>query len=355
MNLTPDLPMAQRFLDALGSPPWTFQTFDDRGEERTLARIYHGTLRDHARHLTDLNREGAGVFVMVNEGDCKGRSASNVTRVRALFVDQDNSESGPGFLPTGFKAYSQISVESSPDRYHQYWRVSGCQLDWFSDMQRALAKLFASDPMVHDLPRVMRLPGFWHLKDEPFQSRLIYCKPGTYNASELREVLPFIKSEPKPRISSDVIIGNGERNVRLTAIAGAFRHAGCTVDEIIMGLRYINDRRVSPPLRNSELRSIARSIGRYPIAPIEELEVCAMSDMIPLGGLWKNKSQNGTVYLSGYLGEAKILVFQVKEKKNDNSPDYKMMLAPKKRDSESQRSDSRQRDEPPPADDEIPF
>jgi hypothetical protein len=167
------------------------------------------------------------------------------------------------------------------------------------------------------------------------------------------------KQQPKPRPQSDAIIETGERNVRLTAIAGMFRKAGCTPDEIVMGLAYINRRRVVPPLRDSELRAIARSIGRYAIAPIEELESETMSDMIPLGGLWKNKSQNGTEYLSGYLGEARVLIFKVRDKRNDNSPDYKMMLAPKKRDQEQQNSppDPKPAEDyqPPAREEEIPF
>ena len=38
---------------------------------------------------------GHGIFVMVNEGDLKGRSAINVIRVRALFVDLDGASVEP--------------------------------------------------------------------------------------------------------------------------------------------------------------------------------------------------------------------------------------------------------------------
>ena len=51
-----------------------------------------------------------------------------------------------------------------------------------------------------------------------------------------------------------------------------------------------------------------------------------MADMIKLTGLWKNKSENGTVYLSGNIGSAKIMIFAVKEK-TENGPDYIMNIA----------------------------
>lgn len=49
--------------------------------------------------------------------------------------------------------------------------------------------------------------------------------------------------------------------------------------------------------------------------------------MIKLTGLWKNKSKNGMEYLSGRLGNAKVMIFPVKNKKSDKSPDYELVLA----------------------------
>jgi hypothetical protein len=46
-----------------------------------------------------LNREGAGVFVTVNETDLKGRTAKNITSVRAVFVDLDGAPLEPVRIP----------------------------------------------------------------------------------------------------------------------------------------------------------------------------------------------------------------------------------------------------------------
>ncbi len=78
--------------------PFTFQTFADDAtrKDARLARILHGNHDQHAEALAALNGSGAGVFVMVNAGDGRGRKAANVQRVRALFLDID--EGGPGVL-----------------------------------------------------------------------------------------------------------------------------------------------------------------------------------------------------------------------------------------------------------------
>jgi len=47
----------------------TFQTFDDAPAKRKqLSRIMHGKLDKFSDHMEELNRKGAGIFVMVNAG-----------------------------------------------------------------------------------------------------------------------------------------------------------------------------------------------------------------------------------------------------------------------------------------------
>ena len=74
-----------------------------------------------------------------------------------------------GLLPT-------MVVSSSPGRWHAYWLISDCPLETFGPTQQRLASMFNGDPSVIDLPRVMRLPGFYHLKGEPFMSKIEYIK-----------------------------------------------------------------------------------------------------------------------------------------------------------------------------------
>jgi hypothetical protein len=171
--LTPDLVVTNLFLDTLHSEGvFTFMAIPE-GEQKGKGHptVLNGTLNDHAAHLTQLNNMGQGIFVMANEGDLKGRSASNVVRVRTLFVDLDGAPVEP-LLAT--EAPPHILVESSPSKWHGYWRVDDCPLHKFKERQHALADRFNGDRSVCDLPRVMRLPGFWHHKTAvPFQTRLV--------------------------------------------------------------------------------------------------------------------------------------------------------------------------------------
>ncbi|WP_028601752.1 DNA-primase RepB domain-containing protein [Ottowia thiooxydans] len=153
---------------------YTFQTFYDSGEKRGGSVVLHGTFAEHQSTLMHLNQQGQGVFVMVNKGDgivhdnaktC--RTAANVVGVRALFADLDGAP-----LPPVLPYRPHVVVESSPGRWHAYWLTHGLPLVHFKPLQQQLAKKFDADTKVCDLPRVMRLPGFWHQKGAPFQTRI---------------------------------------------------------------------------------------------------------------------------------------------------------------------------------------
>lgn len=148
-----------------------FQTFDDsQNKHANLARTKHGNLASLLGWLQGFNEAGAGVFWTVNETDGTGRREANIVRVRACFLDLDGSPLAP-VLSAGLRPHAV--VESSPGKWHVYWRLSDCSLDTFKPLQQALSSRFGGDPKVCDLPRVLRLPGFLHQKAKPFLSRLI--------------------------------------------------------------------------------------------------------------------------------------------------------------------------------------
>jgi hypothetical protein len=168
----------ERFLAALdpAAERWTFQTFDDNRErkDKKLVRVLHGTLAEHWERLSQLNEAGAGIFVTVNETDGKGRKKENIKKVRAVFSDLDGAPLEP-VLADGRPPH--IVIESSQGRWHTYWRVADFPLDQFTGAQKALIELFGGDQSVHDLPRVMRLPGFMHNKSKPpFLVRIVSTK-----------------------------------------------------------------------------------------------------------------------------------------------------------------------------------
>ena len=150
------------------------------GSGNTDVREFRGSLKHHWPMLSKLNEDGYNIFMLVNTVPGKKRTADQVTKVNALFVDYDGSKWSADkgniadFLDK-FPIKPHMVVETSPGCFHVYWLVDDVRLDQFPSVQKELATKFNSDPKVCDLPRVMRMPGTTNWKREtPFFAKTIY-------------------------------------------------------------------------------------------------------------------------------------------------------------------------------------
>lgn len=252
---------ADKFLDLLSDgEPCTFQTFDETTAKRkTLNKILHGELCDQAEKLETLNQRGAGVFVMVNSGDLKGRTAKNVQRVRAAFVDLDGAPIEP-VLEAPLQPH--IVVESSPGRFHAYWLTDGISNQEFRAVQEMLARRFDGDPVVKDLARVMRLPGFLHQKEEPYLTHILRTnEQDRFERADFFDAFGF-----DPTITDwkdNQPIHEGQRNNKLFSMARGFATKGFVYQSIFERLCRINEQRCKPLLDATEIDQIVRQALQY--------------------------------------------------------------------------------------------
>jgi hypothetical protein len=143
-----------------------FRVLPDNKASPIDACNHNGGFEEVLPQLQRADRAGGGAFVVVNEG---GQKDSDITRVRAVFADTD----GAPVEPIIDALAPHMVVESSPEKYHVYWLVADFPLDQFKPVQMAIANKFGTDKKVCNLSRVMRMPGFYHNKDEPVLSRLM--------------------------------------------------------------------------------------------------------------------------------------------------------------------------------------
>lgn len=235
-QLTADLALAEHFLTLLDeeAEAFTFQTFadtpeakaEDKERERNnqpkkYAHVFHGPLSRHAEALERLNQKGAGVFVTVNQTDLRGRKADNVQRVRAVFADTDGADLAP-ILSTEPEA--SFIVESSPGNWHPYWLTDDLPLAQFEGVQRRIADQFGTDSSVTDLPRVLRLPGFYHRKGEPFMVRVMQENGGLpYSADKILQTFPPLEKEGTSRQARQIEISQGDEILKALNDAGMVR------------------------------------------------------------------------------------------------------------------------------------
>lgn len=178
------------FISAFGKRH-SFQTFCDKGRDRRLCRQLHGTLQQHFDELTALNARGAGVFFTVNQTNGEGRTTKHITNVRSVFIDLDGTP-----LPKSFNLEPHLIVNTSNGKYHCYWLVKDMPMPSFNLYQEALATKFNSDPVVKDLPRVMRCAGFYHHKNDPYPIKITSMHGDEpYTMDEIREGLDLVRPQ----------------------------------------------------------------------------------------------------------------------------------------------------------------
>lgn len=175
--LAPDRSQAEAFLERLDpeAEKFSFRCFSDTEYTRLagydpLERDLHGSLAHCWDELRELNRLGAAISVTINQTTETGRRATDVRRVRALFLDCDRVSD-----PANFPVPPHLQVRTSSRHCHYYWFVDGLDTEQFEPAQRRLAEGLWGDSRVCALNQSMQLPGFWRRKlaDSPRMTRLL--------------------------------------------------------------------------------------------------------------------------------------------------------------------------------------
>lgn len=147
--------------------------------------------------LTRRNDAGAGVFVAVNEFN-GSRRKTNIKRVRGIHADFDGADIGQ--LAAAFKAVPPtVLVESSPSKFHGYWLTCDGEVmdpETAEAINKRMVKDHGADPAAIDCSRLLRLPGFRHMKNRAADStptvRLLKVTGRRYTVDELKVAYPLV-------------------------------------------------------------------------------------------------------------------------------------------------------------------
>jgi hypothetical protein len=100
----------------------------------------------------------------------------------------------------------------------------------------------------------------WKKKDAPLADFPLWL------LGVLAESKPTLEATSPANValaSEENTFAEGARNASLTSLAGTLRNKGLGVEEMEAALQVANQKRCKPPLPGSEVRDIARSVGRY--------------------------------------------------------------------------------------------
>lgn len=153
-----------------------------------------GAIRINVNQAEEYNRAGYGIFHTVN---CffLGRKKKDLVSINcwALDIDSGTKEDQmarikSGLLPT-------MVIESFRG-YHVYWKAKDATADsWNAIVWDRLVPYYGADPNAKDISRILRKPGFYHMKDpaNPFMIKKVWDLKVEYSVWEM---LSFYK-DPK--------------------------------------------------------------------------------------------------------------------------------------------------------------
>ena len=144
--------------------------------------------------LKQHNAANRGVFFTVNHG---GHNDKDITRINAQFAEIDNLSLEEQLeLIKKFPLPPSLIVKTRKS-LHCYWLVRDAKIERFRHIQKQLVAHFGADPACINESRVMRLPRFYHTKQEHIMVECIKFNPELrYTQDELSAALPFIPEEP---------------------------------------------------------------------------------------------------------------------------------------------------------------
>lgn len=290
------MPIDPRFLACLFDPADLVEVRLIPQRRTLFRRADRLTELDH--ELQDANMAGQHVYIGVNPRRRQGGKRQDVAVARCLFADLDKMTTAAGLrriadagLPT------PTCAVSSGHGLHAYWRLSQPikDLQKWTKAQKHLISALGSDPVIHDPPRIMRLPTFTNHKLPVAECNVIDTDP--QRRYELRQIVP---AGDDPQQVADHWLQKalrratpGNRNDTGLWLAGQLRDAGVHQGQAKQVLReyarhlgddYTEDEAVAtarsafsrPP------REPARAKGQdAPDPPVIPLEDQALPDITP--------------------------------------------------------------------------
>lgn len=213
-RLSLDLAQAVRHLACLDREdvPHIFAALPEAPGSPASARQYFGHLADVADTFALMQHKGCGIFVTVNAMQGRRRRKSDVSRIRALWVERD----GPG---SPLPLTPSLVIATSPGRSHDYLLTDGDEA--LSPMEahilnRRGASRCGSDPCATDPARLLRLAGTWNLKRGPFLATISNASGHRYSLAILRAAFPPLdrearSGEPAPLAASRPAVARQHR------------------------------------------------------------------------------------------------------------------------------------------------
>lgn len=165
-----------------------------------------GAMRIHPREAADLNSAGYGIFWTVQE--FRGaRRIENLARINSWAIETDEGDKVDQLQNIMRFCYPSLVVETKRG-FHVYWNAREARPENYQAIVLdRLCHHLKGDVRARDLARVLRVPGYYHMKDpaDPFPVKTIWENPVTYSEEQMFYNFPLppekiIESKAKQQV-----------------------------------------------------------------------------------------------------------------------------------------------------------
>jgi hypothetical protein len=176
----------------------------------------HGAKRINRRDASEWNAKGYGVFHTVNHF-WLNRKKDSLVEINAWCVDIDEGTK-PDMIKSIQRGLRPTMLVETKRGFQAYWKSkNGTVKNWNAIQVDRLVPFYGADPNARDLARILRVPGYYHMKDpaNPFMVRKIWDVPVEYTESEMLSFYVDLKAAEKARKEH-------RRVARANPVAGSF-------------------------------------------------------------------------------------------------------------------------------------
>lgn len=225
-----------------------------------------------------LNTQGYGIFFAPN--DFSGaRKTENIIKINCWMADMDQGAKPEQMVKIDKLVMKPSKIIESKRGYHIYWVAANATAENFRKIQEGIIHRVGSDPAIKDPARLMRSPGYFHMKnkDEPFFIKTVFQSEDKYSEKEMLYAFEYKKSVSKSnyvfdrnhdksemlnpenwnRIFSLNTLTNGNRNNSFTRITLWLRDSGFPPETVRNTISEMN-RRLINPLEENEIGMILK-------------------------------------------------------------------------------------------------
>ncbi|MDX2244315.1 MAG: hypothetical protein NW224_26880 [Leptolyngbyaceae cyanobacterium bins.302] len=149
------------------------------------------------KHASELNTKGYGIFETINEFN-GSRKVDNLSKIIAWAVDIDESSKEVQLERIKKGLIPSLVVETKRG-FHLHWLAVDATIEnWKSIVKDRLVPFYGADPKACDLARILRKPGFYHMKDplSPFMVKEVWKWKVAYTE---KQMLTFYASSKSPK------------------------------------------------------------------------------------------------------------------------------------------------------------